>query len=68
MQLNSIRKAAHGVRFVSKSYLRLFACVVIACVSIETSGCYQRTIAPELEYEQSEVDALEKEIDKLEFQ
>lgn len=31
------------------------------------TGCYQRTIAPELTYDQSQVEALDQEIKNLEW-
>ena len=46
-----------------KHALAMLFCLLL----ISATGCYQRTIAPELSYDQSQVDALEKEIKNLEW-
>ena len=39
---------------------------VFGLIVVTTStGCYQRTIAPEISYDQDQVDRLEAEIEKL---
>ena len=46
-----------------KHALAMLFCLLL----ISATGCYQRTIAPELSYDQSQVDTLEKEIKNLEW-
>ncbi len=46
-----------------KSYLAILFCLqLILC-----AGCYQRTVAPELSYDQSDVETLDKEIKNLDW-
>ena len=41
--------------------------LLIGCVAIASGGCYQRTVAPELTYDQSQVDSLKTQINKTEW-
>lgn len=46
-----------------KHFLSILFCLpLIVC-----AGCYQRTIAPELNYDQAQVEALDQEIKNLEW-
>jgi len=38
-----------------------------ALALVVSCGCYQRTVAPELTYDQSQVDQLDQEIKKMEW-
>lgn len=40
----------------------LFCLQLVVC-----TGCYKRTVAPELSYDQSQVETLDQEIKKLEW-
>ena len=49
--------------FTMKLYFSILFCLqLIVC-----AGCYQRTIAPELSYDQTQVEALDQEIKNLEW-
>ena len=43
-----------------------FIALGVLCVA-GSAGCYQRTVAPELTYDQSQIDLLNGEIKKLEW-
>lgn len=43
--------------------LLLLLLLVLVC----SAGCHRRTLAPELEYEQSEVELIRKEIDSIDW-
>jgi hypothetical protein len=52
----------------SDKHLRLnwFALAIIVSMAF-SSGCYQRTVAPELSFDESKMEVLESEIKKLEW-
>ena len=49
---------------VTRFCIAMFAILAMA----GTTGCYQRTVAPELTYDQPQVDLLEGEIKKLDWE
>lgn len=51
------------IRFV----VRIFVAAVGVLAMVSSSGCYQRTVAPQLSYDQSQIDLLNSEIKKLEW-
>jgi len=40
---------------------------LFAVLLISTTGCYQRNLAPSVEYSQSEVETLNQEIEEMEW-
>jgi hypothetical protein len=42
--------------------------LLFAGLTLATSGCYQRTLAPELKYDQVRVESLKNEINKLDWE
>lgn len=48
-----------------RSYLKVIAATFCGLMLLSISGCYQRTIAPAIQYDQSEVEQLDEEINNL---
>lgn len=46
-----------------KHFLAILFCLPL----LFSAGCYQRTIAPEISYDQDQVETLDQEIKKLEW-
>ena len=48
--------------------VRLSSLVLFTLATLATSGCYERNLAPSVDYTQTEVDTLNEEIDAMDWE
>jgi hypothetical protein len=51
-----------------RNSLKIFVCLFSVSLMTFAGGCYQRTIAPEIEFDQAQVDLIDSEIKKLDWE